>query len=217
MTPRYGSGQVPRIIPSVIAKSQPEMEEKINKVKDLVDYIQLDIMDGVFVPNESLNFDFKLPKIDSEFEAHLLIENPDGWVKRNWEKVDVILVPIESCKNPKEIINFLKGKRQVGLSLNPETPLERIKDYLDEIDEVVILTVNPGFYGKKFLPEVLEKVKELRKLKPKLNIEVDGGINPETIKEAFEAGANFLISGSYIMNSQNPKEAINNLWQALKN
>lgn len=197
-----------RIIPSVMARSQSEMEDKINLVKNHVDYIQLDIMDGIFVPNRSLNFDFKLPQTDCEFEAHLMVQDPDNWVKNNWEKVDVIIMPIESCKNPKEMISFLRGKRKIGLALNPETPLEKIKDYLDQIEEVLILTVNPGFYGSEFMPELLDKVKELRHLRPKLDIEVDGGIGHSTINEAIKAGANFFVSGSYVMNSENPKEAI---------
>lgn len=215
-----------KVIPAVIAKSQQELGEKVNLVQDFVDCIQLDVMDGVFVPNESLHFDFRLPKIHCEFEAHLMVDNPDNWVKRNWQKVDTVLIPIESCKNPGEIIGFLGGKnppsssmksglrrarKKIGFALNPETPLKEIKDYLDEIDQVLIMTVSPGFYGAEFLPECLEKVRRLRKLKPDLDIEVDGGINLETIKMAFEAGANFFVSGSYIMNSKNPKAAIKTL------
>lgn len=203
-----------KIIPAVIAESQEELSEKINWIKNYVDLVQLDIMDGVFVPNKSLDFDFKLSKIKCKFEAHLMMKNPDSWVKKNWQKADTILIPIESCKNPKELVNFLKGRRKIGFVLNPETPLEKIKDYLNEIDQVLIMTVQPGFYGGKFLPEVLEKVNNLRKMKPEIDIEVDGGINPETIKMAFEAGANLFVSGSYIINSPNPKEAIKILYDS---
>ncbi len=200
-----------RIIPSVIAKSQQELQDKINLVKDHVASLHLDIMDGVFVQNTSLNFDFKLPKTTCEFEAHLMVENPDDWTKKNWQKADTIIIPIESCKNPKAMISFLKRKRKIGFALNPETPLEKIKDYLDKIDEVLILTVKPGFYGSKFLPEILDKVKELRHFKPKLDIEVDGGIGHLTIKQAIEAEANLIVSGSYIMNSEDPEKAIKTL------
>ena len=201
-----------KIIPAVIAESQEELTEKINWVKNYAGIIQLDIMDSIFVPNKSIDFDFKLPRTSCKFEAHLMVKNPDKWVKDNWKKVDKVLIRIESCKNPKELIGFLRAnKKQVGFALNPETALARIKDYLDEIDQVLIMTVNPGFYGSKFLPETLEKVRELRRLKPKLNIEVDGGITPETIKSALNAGANYFVSGSYIMNSQNPQEAMENL------
>ncbi|MBI2450479.1 MAG: ribulose-phosphate 3-epimerase [Candidatus Nealsonbacteria bacterium] len=201
-----------KIIPAIIAKSQKDLEEKINRVKDFVDRVQLDIMDGIFVPNESLNFNFKLPEINCQLEAHLMVDNPDGWVQKNWEKVDTILIPIESCEKPKEFIKFFKGKeKKIGFTLNPETPLEAVKDYLGEINQVLIMTVSPGFYGAKFLPETLEKVRELRKLKSEIDIEVDGGITPDTIKMAREAGANLFVSGSYIMNSQNPQKAIETL------
>lgn len=197
-----------KIIPAVIARSQRELEEKIDLVKDLVSRIQLDIMDGIFVSNESLNFDFKIPETGCHFEAHLMVDNPDNWVQKNWQKADTVIIPVESCEKPKEFIKFFQGKRKIGFALNPETPLAAIENYLDKINQVLIMTVNPGFYGSKFLPETLEKVRQLRKLKPNLDIEVDGGINPETAKTAFDAGANLLVSGSYIINSQNPKKAI---------
>ena len=206
-----------KIIPSVIASSQKELVEKIEKVMDFVEHIHLDIFDGIFVPTESLNFDFRLPENGPKFEAHLMIQNPDRWVRKNWQKVDTILAPIESCKHPKEIIDFLKDKKNFGFVLNPETELETIKKYLDQINQVLIMTVKPGFYGSEFLPETLEKVRDLRKLRPSLNIEVDGGINIQTIKTTKGAGANIFVSGSYIMKSEKPKEAFNNLWQALKN
>jgi ribulose-phosphate 3-epimerase len=210
-----------KVIPSIIAKSQKELVDKIERVWEFADNIHLDIMDGVFVSDVSLNFDFKLPQrgsLDKNlfFEAHLMLQNPWKWIKQNWEKVDTILAPIESSKNHLEIINFLKGKREFGFALNPETPLEEVVEYLDQIDRILIMTVNPGFYGSTFLPEVLEKVRDLRKLKPSLNIEVDGGINQKTIKLARNAGANLLVSGSYIMYSKDAKESFNNLWQALE-
>lgn len=201
-----------RIIPAIIAESQEELLEKVKLVKARAKLIQLDIMDGIFVQNKSLDFDFKLPRTNCKFEAHLMIKNPDKWIKDNWQKVDTILIPIESCKNLWQVVGFLKArKKRVGFALNPETPLRKIKDYLDNIDQVLVMTVSPGFYGAKFLPETLEKVRQLRKLKPNLDIEVDGGINPETIKIASDAGANLFVSGSYIFNSQNSKEAIETL------
>jgi ribulose-phosphate 3-epimerase len=103
-----------------------------------------------------------------------------------------------------------KNKR-VGFVLNPETPVQKIEKYLAEIDQVLIMTVNPGFYGSPFLPEMLDKISELRKMKPDLDIEVDGGITPKTIRNVYEAGANMFVSGSYIVKSENVKESINNL------
>jgi len=200
------------IIPAIIAKSQEELDQRINKVKAHVDLMQLDVMDGLFVPNHSLDFDFTL-RSGFRFEAHLMINDPEKWINESWEKVDTILVHIESCKDPGKIIQLLKGKRRIGFVLNPETPLERIKDYLHEIDQLLIMTVNPGFYGSQFLPETLEKVKEARKLRPDLDIEVDGGIDLSTIRKVSQAGANMFVSGSYLMKSENVKQAM----LALKN
>ncbi len=201
-----------KIIPAIIAKSQKEFEEKINKVKDFFDIIQLDFMDGKFVPNKSINFDFNIPPSDNKFEAHLMIQNPLEWIKKYYTRVDTILVHIESCKEPKKVIDTVrkKGKR-IGFVLNPETPIDFIETYLSAIDQVLIMTVNPGFYGSPFLSEMTDKIKNLRKKCPYLDIEVDGGITDKTIELVNEAGANLFVSGSYIIKSDNVKRAINNL------
>ena len=200
------------IIPSVIAKSQAELDERTGKVKKYSSLIQLDIMDGEFVPNRSFDFDFKLPKVPKRciLEAHLMINNPEQWIERHWKKVDTIIVHAESRKDLSEIIKFVKRKRRkVGIALNPWTPVEAILRYLDRIDQVLFMTVSPGFYGGKFLPETLSKVKILRQLKPKMDIEVDGGISPDTIKMAADAGANKFVVGSYLMESKDVKKAVN--------
>jgi len=198
------------IIPAIIAKNQKELELRVSKVKEYVDIMQLDVMDGEFVPNESLNFDFDLPK--GIYEAHLMINDPDTWAKQNWSKVDTIILPIETLKDPKGTLDFVKKKgKKVGLVINPESPLDEIIPYLDGIDQVLIMTVHPGFYGSKFIPDALDKVLKLRKLKPKLPIEVDGGITPDTIDQAKKAGATMFVSGSYIQNFDTSKQAIINL------
>jgi ribulose-phosphate 3-epimerase len=201
-----------QIIPAIIAKSQQELEDKINKVKDYVEIIQLDIMDGKFVPNNSIDFDFKLPDADCIFEAHLMIKNPEEWVKKHIQKVDMVLAHIESCKKPKKLVDLVKenGKR-MGFVLNPETPLSSILSYVDNTNQVLIMTVNPGFYGSPFLPEMLDKIKKLRELKPYLDIEVDGGVTDKTIHLVDKAGANMFVSGSYIVKSDDVKESIANL------
>jgi len=202
-----------KIIPAIIAKSQKEFKEKINKVKDFVDIIQLDFMDGKFVPNNSINFDFKIPASDCEFEAHLMVLDPLIWVEKHYNKVDTVLVHFESCKDPQKVIEIvkIKGKR-IGFVLNPETPIDSIQNFLDDIDQVLIMTVNPGFYGSPFLPEMIDKIKKLRKKCPNLDIEVDGGITDKTIGFVNEAGANLFVSGSYIVKSDNINKAINNLY-----
>ena len=200
------------IIPAIIAKSQDELEININKVMNHVDLIQLDIMDGKFVPNQSIDFDFELPKIDCVYEAHLMINSPIKWIKKYYTKVNMILAHFESCKNPSEIIEYVRSKnKKVGFVLNPKTPVSAIEKYLDDLDQVLIMTVNPGFYGSPFLPEMLDKISELRALKPNLNIEVDGGITDKTIGLVDQAGANMFVSGSYIIKAENVADSIKKL------
>jgi len=201
-----------KIIPAIIAKSQEEFENNINKVKDYVDLIQLDFMDGDFVPNNSIDFDFELPNSNCIFEAHLMIIDPVKWINKHHEKVDTILAHFESCKNPNEVIDLVRRKnKKIGFVLNPETPLSAIEGHLDEIDQVLIMTVTPGFYGSPFLPEMLDKISELRKLRPDIDIEVDGGITDKTIGLVNKAGANMFVSGSYIVKSKNVEQAVKNL------
>lgn len=197
------------IIPAIIAESQEELDKRINKVKDHFSILQLDIMDGNFVPTHSLDFDFKLPETTCLYEAHMMINNPQEWIEKHFKIVDLFLVHIESCKEPEEIIELVKTKgKKIGFVLNPGTPVEKIKPYLEQIGQVLIMTVNPGYYGSSFLPETLDKVKEIRALSPNLNIEVDGGIDIKTIKQAHEAGANLFVSGSYLQKSEDLDEAI---------
>jgi len=200
------------IIPAIIAKTQIELDECLSKVKDFSELVQLDIMDEIFVPNSSLDFDFDVSFSNIRFEAHLMITNPMEWIEKNWWKVDTIIVHFESCKNPKDIIKFVKNKgKKIGMAINPETEVHNVKPYLDDIDQLLIMTVNPGFYGSKFLLETLGKIREARKIKPNLDIEVDGGVTPETIKSIDDAGANMFVSGSYILKSDGVKEAIDSL------
>jgi len=198
------------IIPALIAKTQKELDDIFSKIKDSARLLQLDIMDNKFVPNTSLDFDFRLPQGKYHFEAHLMIENPEKWVDENWKKVDTIITHFETVKNTGRIIESVKNKgKKMAFALNPETDVEQIKDYLNKIDQMLIMTVHPGFYGSKFLPETMDKIRILRKSKPELDIEVDGGINPETIEVANEAGANMFVSGSFLIKSENVGERIN--------
>ena len=201
-----------KIIPAIIAKNQKELDERLSKVLDYVDLVQLDVMDNKFVPNHSLNFDFELSDSKCIYEAHLMIKDPDIWIDKYIKKVDMVLVHYESSKNPFEIIKKVrKASKKIGFVLNPETPISKLNDFLNNIDQVLIMTVNPGFYGSPFLPEMLGKISELRQLKPNLDIEVDGGITDKTIDLVNRAGANMFVSGSYIVKSDNIKEAINSL------
>ncbi len=197
------------IIPAIIAKTQKELEDILSRIKDSARRLQLDIMDNKFVPNTSLDFDFELPQGKYEFEAHLMIENPEEWIDRNWKKVETIIAHFETLENPGRIVENVRRKgKKIAFALNPDTGVNQIKEYLTSLDQVLVMTVHPGFYGGKFLPEALEKIRRLRELKPDLDIEVDGGINDGTISAVNEAGANLFVSGSYLVGSGNVEERI---------
>ncbi|MBN2065923.1 MAG: ribulose-phosphate 3-epimerase [Candidatus Thermoplasmatota archaeon] len=200
------------IIPAIIAKSQSELDEKIAKVAPYSTLIQLDIMDGKFVPNTSIDFDFTLPAASCEYEAHLMIADPVSWIRHHANKVHTILAHIESVQDPAALIEQVRQKdKQVGFVLNPETSLDAIRTHLDDIDQVLIMTVNPGFYGSPFLPEMVEKIAALRKEAPALDIEVDGGITPDTLKQVYRAGANMFVSGSYIVKAPDVEAAVQHM------
>lgn len=201
-----------KIIPAIIAKTQNELNERLSKVVKYVDLVQLDVMDKKFVPNSSLFFDFSLPKTKCLFEAHLMVQDPEDWIERNGNKVDTILVHLESKYDPDNIIDFVKKRgKKFGFVLNPETPIDNISSFIDDLNQVLIMTVNPGFYGSPFLSEMLEKIQNLREMKKTLDIEVDGGITDKTIGLVNQAGANMFVSGSYIVKAENVEEAIENL------
>jgi len=206
-----------KIIPAIIAKDQKELEEMIFKVDSYVDLIQLDVMDGKFVKNKSNFFGFSLPTRGINYEAHLMVENPGVWIEKYGNLVDTIIVHFESSDDLSRLINKIKAKKKkVGVALNPETSIEEIKPYLKKIDQVLIMMVHPGQYGARYLSKMEEKIKELREIY-KGDIEVDGGINDKTIVQVKKAGANLFCSGSYIMKSKKPAEAIRNLKKCLKN
>ncbi|MBW2992265.1 ribulose-phosphate 3-epimerase [Candidatus Woesearchaeota archaeon] len=203
------------IIPSIIAKNQKELERRIKKVSRYASVLQLDVMDGKFVRNKSFDFDFKLPR--GRYEMQLMVKDPIPWIEKHYRKVSVIIPSVEGYKDVDKVIRLIRSKgKKVGLGINPETSVAKIKKYLGKIDMVTVMTVHPGRYGAKFLPKTLEKVKQLRKLKPKTDIEVDGGINVDTISKAALAGANRFVVGSYIQKSKDIKKAIHILKQKVK-
>lgn len=217
MNPFYEEKMKKIVVPAVIAKDQEELEGILEKIPGNTDLIQLDIMDGHFVPNHSLDFDFRLPRGKFTYEAHLMVRNPDKWIESFGERMDTIIAHFESPATSPAVIKRIKdiGKK-AALALNPETEVEQIPGYLDALDQVLIMTVNPGFYGSPFLPEVLTKITKLRQIRPELDIEVDGGIKPETIVRVDQAGANLFVSGSYLIKSDNMQDRINALYKMIE-
>lgn len=208
-----------KIAPSILSADFSNLQNDVDKIIN-ADYVHIDVMDGHFVPNITFghvvikNIKTKLIKF-----VHLMVENPDNYIEDFAKaKIDIISFHPETTKNPKIIIQKIKKLgMKASLALNPDKPLSKIKPFLNDIDMVLIMSVFPGAAGQEFIPSVLETIKKLRKLKPNINIAVDGGINAITAKQVIKAGANVLISGSFIYKSKNPEKTIELLRKVTKN
>jgi len=205
-----------RIVPTVIASTQYELDRMLARLEEKVIRVMLDIMDDRFVANASLDFDFQLPST-FEYEAHLMVENPSEYVGKLAGRVAWVILHIETLKNPgAEIRYFIENGFKVSLASNPGTPLEMILPYLELLDGILVLTVNPGRHGAEFKPGALEKVRRLRGLGVTLPIEVDGGVNPDTILEMKNAGADVFACGSYLLRFDDVAEGIQALREAMR-
>lgn len=197
-----------KIIPSIIAKNNTELNERFLHVKNISKEFQFDFMDGKFVKNKSLMFDFVLPR-DKKYQAHLMIKNPFSWIEKNWKKFDLFIVHVEtSGKDFLEVVRFLKSKnKKIGITISPRTRVSRIAEYLPFVSQVTVMTVTPGKYGARFLESNLKKVKEIRKLNKKVKIQLDGGINDRNIS-LIPKDIDSVVLGSYLQNADYPKDAI---------
>ena len=202
-----------QISPSILSADFSQLGTEIKRLEEGgADMIHVDVMDGHFVPNLTIG----PPVIKAlrkhcslKFDVHLMISPVHKYIEAYADAgADIITIHPEATQNLGESIKMIKDlKKKVGVSLNPESKIELITEFFDQIDLVLIMSVNPGFGGQKFMPEVLDKIKELKKIQKEkglnFDIEIDGGINFENSKTAIEAGANILVSGTTIFKSNN--------------
>jgi ribulose-phosphate 3-epimerase len=202
-----------QISPSILSADFSQLGNEIKRLEEGgADMIHVDVMDGHFVPNLTIGppvIKALRQNCSLKFDVHLMISPVHKYIEAYADAgADIITIHPEATDDLKKTILKIKNlNKKVGVSLNPESKIDLIKDLLDEIDLVLIMSVNPGFGGQKFMPEVLDKIKELKKIQTEKNIdfdiEIDGGINFDNYQLAIEAGANILVSGTTVFKSNN--------------
>ena len=210
-----------KLAPSILSADFTRLLEDVKKVEKAgCEYLHIDVMDGHFVPNITLGPAIvkSLRKdVNMVFDAHLMIENPDNYIKEFADAgCDIIVVHQEACTHLHRTIQNIKSHGvKAGVALNPATPIETIKYVLEDVDMVLLMSVNPGFGGQSYIPVVTKKIKELRALIDEMgldiDIEVDGGVKPSNISEVVNAGANVIVAGSAIFNAGDIDEAVKSL------
>ncbi len=201
-----------KLSPSMLSIDFGKVEEQLKLIEDAgTPYIHLDVMDGVFVPNIS----FGIPVIKSVrkysnmvFDAHLMIVNPEKYIE-DFHKAgaDIITIHVESTKYPMEVLHQIKATGcKAGITLNPRTPVETLLPYLKEVDVIMVMTVEPGFGGQKFMEDQLSKIRQLAEWKKEMglnyDIEVDGGITIDNVRKVLDAGANVIVAGSAVFGKE---------------
>lgn len=206
-----------KIAPSILAADFSRLGEEINAVVESgADLIHVDVMDGNFVPNITMG----PPVVASirsvcevPLDVHLMIDQPERYISDFANAgADIISFHVEATRHPHRVIHQIKELGcQAGIALNPSTSLDTIEYLVDDLDMVLVMTVNPGFGGQSFIPEMIEKIRNVRAMMGDRDVEVDGGIDINTAPSVTEAGANVLVSGSYIYGGNSYMEAIESL------
>lgn len=205
------------IAPSILSADLAHLQDEVDSVEPHCEWLQIDVMDGHFVPNLS----FGAPvithlKTKLLLDAHLMVSNPadriEEFLKAGCKHITFHAEAVKSTTQRRALIEAIrKGGATAGIAINPETVVKEIEDVIDDIDLVLVMSVNPGFSGQTFIPEVLEKVREIHQTKPLLMIQIDGGIDSETAKQSIAAGVTNIVAGSHIFSSKDRAKAIASL------
>ncbi len=207
------------VAPSLLSANFANFESAVRKIENVADYIHLDVMDGHFVPNLTFGMETgrAVKRITNiPLDSHLMVEEPEQFVDDFCEFSDIVSVHYEATHHLHRLIQRIKEQEtKAFVALNPHTPVHCLKEIIMDIDGVLIMSVNPGFGGQSFIPNALNKIKELNELRKEKGltfaIEVDGGINEQTYAAVVNAGADILVAGSYVFKSDDPKTAVEKL------
>ena len=210
-----------KILPSILSADFANLERDVKELEQIgIDMFHIDVMDGNFVPNISFGFpiiEAIRSKTDKIFDCHLMIARPEEYVERFCNAgCDMVSFHIEATNHADRVIQIIKNSgKKAGIVLNPQTSIESVKYLLPKLDYVLIMTVNPGFGGQKFIPEMLEKIEELAKIREEKGysflIQVDGGVNIETSKLCRDKGANLLVCGSFLFGAEDKEKTLGEL------
>jgi ribulose-phosphate 3-epimerase len=203
-----------RVVPAILTDDPKALKAMLRQAGTFTDYVQIDIMDGKFVPSRSVSAE-QIPVIDVSinWEAHLMVEQPEKQLEK-FKKAGArkAIFHFESTASPTQVIETArKLGLEVGIAANPETPVSKIKPFAGSVDSVLFLSVHPGFYGAKFIPEVLDKIGELRQARPRLEIGIDGGIKENNIALVAKSGVDVIFVGSAVFLQPQPAEAYRTL------
>lgn len=206
-----------KIAPSILAADFGALRQQTKLVEEAgADYLHVDVMDGHFVPNMSFGMGMVSALREHTnlvMDCHLMIEKPENYISQFAKAgADIITIHVEATNHIHRALQQIRDHGiKVGLALNPGTPASAIKEVAHLADMILVMSVNPGFTGQKFLPEVLDKVREIRAMAPETDIQIDGGIGMQNIYDVTEAGANVIVAGAAVYYAENPAEAIRKL------